>query len=85
MKILHINTSYDKGGAALLMRALAKNIVQNQDVEQLFIVKGSTKEKTRDIFQAKDVSNVLGYQKLSRIASEYGFLYQFLPLETHLF
>ncbi|MBQ3367615.1 glycosyltransferase [bacterium] len=83
MKILHINTSYDKGGAALLMRALAKNIVQNQDVEQLFIVKGSTKEKTRDIFQAKDVSNVLGYQKLSRIASEYGFLYQFLPLETH--
>lgn len=84
MKILHINTSYDKGGAALLMRTLAKNIVQNQDVEQLFIVKESaTKANTENIFQTKDVSNVLGYQKLSRIASEHGFLYQFLPLETH--
>ena len=83
MKILHINSVYDQGGAALLMRTLAKNIEQNHDVEQFFIVKEPSEEKAENIFQTRDVSNIFGYQKLSRIISEQGFLYRFLPLEAH--
>lgn len=82
MKILHINAVYDQGGAALLMRTLAKNLKRN-DVEQFFIVKESSEGTANNLFQTKDVSNIFGYQKLSRIISEQGFLYWFLPLEAH--
>ena len=87
MKILHINTLYDKGGAALLMRIIAKNLEQNKDIEQFFIVKESSEEKANNLFQTKDFSNIFGYKKFSRIMSEHGFLYVFLycflPFETH--
>lgn len=83
MKVLNINTSYAKGGAALLMRILAKNIETNQDVEQFFIVKESSDENTGKIFQIKNIPSFFGYKKFSRIMSEQGFLYRFLPLEAY--
>ena len=83
MKILHINTAFDQGGAALLMRIITKNLEQNPSIEQFFIVKESTEEKANTVFQTKDFSNIFGYQKFSRIISEQGFLYRFLPLEAH--
>ena len=83
MKTLHINSYYGKGGAALLMKILAKNLEQNRNIDQFFIVKEFFDEKTEKIFQTKDISNVFGYKKFFRIMSEQGFLYRFLPLETH--
>ena len=66
------------------MRILAKNIETNQDVEQFFIVKESSDESTEKIFQTKNIPPFFGYKKFSRIMSEHGFLYRFLPLETRL-
>lgn len=83
MRILRINTSYCKGGAALLTQILTKNLEKNHAVENFFIVKESSEEKTKNVFQTKDVSHILGYQKISRILSEYGLLYRFLPFEAH--
>lgn len=83
MKILHINTLYGKGGAALLMQTLAKNIEQNKDVEQFFIVKESSEAKADNILQTRNLSSFFGYRKFFRIISEQVFLYRFLPLETH--
>ncbi|MBP5592316.1 glycosyltransferase [bacterium] len=82
MKILHINSVYNQGGAALLMRILAKNIETNQDVDQFFIVKESSDESTEKIFQTKNIPSFFGYKKFSRIMSEQGFLYRFLLLEA---
>ena len=83
MKILHINAVYDQGGAALLMRILAKDIKQNQDIEQFFIVKESSEAKADNVFQTKNLPAFFGYRKFFRIISEQGFLYRFLPLEAH--
>lgn len=83
MKILHINTLYDQGGAALLMQTLAKNIEQNKDVEQFFIVKESSEAKADNVFQTRTLPVFFGYKKFPRIMSEQGFLYRFLPLEAH--
>ena len=83
MKILHINTLYDQGGAALLIRILSKNLEQNGNIKQFFIVKEFSEEEAKNVFQARKVSKVLGYQKFSRIMSEQGFLYRFLPIEAH--
>ena len=83
MKVLHINTVFSQGGAALLMQTLAKNIEQNPSIEQFFIVKESSEEKAKNVFQTRDVSKVFGYRKLSRIISERVFLYRFIPLEAN--
>lgn len=83
MKILHINSVFSQGGAALLMRILAKNVKQNEDIEQFFLVKESSDKNAERIFQTKNLSPFFGYKKLSRIMSEHGFLYRFLPLEAH--
>ena len=83
MKILHINSVFDQGGAALLMRNLANNIEQNKDVKQFFIIKESSETKTNNVFQTKILPVFFGYKKFSRIISEQGFLYRFLPLEAH--
>ena len=64
------------------MRILAKNIETNQAVEQFFIVKESSDESTEKIFQTKNIPSFFGYKKFSRIMSEHGFLYNFLPLEA---
>ena len=82
MKTLYINAIYGKGGAALLMQILAKNIEQNQKIERFFIVKEFSEESTEKIFQTKNFSSFFGYRKFSRIMSENGFLYRFLPLEA---
>ena len=83
MKILHINSVFSQGGAALLMRLLAKNVEQNKDIEQFFIVKENSSKNTENIFQTSRETSIFGYKKLSRILSEQGFLYRFLPLEAH--
>ena len=82
MKILHINTIFSQGGAALLMQILAKNLEQNHDVEQCFIVKENSDEKAKDVFQTSGKTSIFGYKKFSRILSEQGFLYSFLPIES---
>ena len=46
MKVLHINTVF-----GVFMRLLAKNIEQNPNIEQFFIVKESLEEKTENVFQ----------------------------------
>jgi len=81
LKILHINALYDQGGAALMMQTLAKNIEQNKDVDQFFIVKESSEAKANYVFQTRTLPAFFGYMKFSRIMSEQGFLYRFLPLE----
>ena len=81
MKILHINTSYDKGGAALLMRILTKNIEQNQRVEQYYLVKECLEGEPEHVIPASNRTCILGYRKITRIISEQGFLYCFLPIE----
>lgn len=83
MKILHINSVFSQGGAALLMQILAKNLEQNQNIEQFFIVKESSEAKADNVFQTRTLPAFFGYRKLIRIISEQGFLYQFLPLEAH--
>lgn len=83
MKILHINSVFSQGGAALLMQILAKDLEQNQNIEQFFIVKESSEAKADNVFQTRTLSAFFGYRKLIRIISEQGFLYRFLPLEAH--
>ena len=83
MKVLHINTLFAQGGAALLMQILAKNLEQNHGVEQYFVVKENLGNLTNNIFQTSGKTPLFGYKKLSRILSEQGFLYRFLPLEAH--
>ena len=82
MKILHINTLFSQGGAALLMRILAENLNRNHSIEQLFIVKENSSKNTEKVFQTSGKTSLLGYKKLSRILSEQGFLYRFLPIES---
>lgn len=82
MKILHINSLSSQGGAALLMRILAENLHQNHGIEQFFIVKEHFGKNTKNIFQTNEKTSVFGYKKLSRILSEYGFLYRFFPMES---
>ena len=82
MKILHINTLFTQGGAALLMRILAKNLEQNHNVKHYFVVKKNLGEKSENIFQTSEKTSTFGYKKLSRILSEYGFLYRLLPIES---
>ena len=65
------------------MRILAKNVKQNEDIEQFFLVKESSDKNAERIFQTRTLPAFFGYRKFSRIMSEQGFLYRFLPLETH--
>ena len=78
MKVLHINTVF-----GVFIQILVNALEQNQNIEQSFIVKDSTEGERKNLFLTKDISNIFGYQKLSRIMSEYVFLYRFLPLEAH--
>ena len=82
MKILHINSVFLQGGAALLMQLLAKNLEQNHDVEQYFIVQKNLGEERKNIFQTSEKASVFGYRKFTRILSEQVFLYRFLPIES---
>ena len=82
MKILHINTVLSQGGAALLMQLLAKNLEQNHGVEQYFTVQRNLGKESKNIFKISGKTSVFGYRKLSRILSEQGFLYRFLPIES---
>ncbi len=84
MKILHINTIFSQGGAALLMQILAKNLKQNHNVEQYFIVKEISDENVKNVFRTSEKTSIFGYKKFSRILSEQGFLYSFLPIESRL-
>ena len=82
MKILHINTTLGKGGAANLMADLAYKIKEMQDVEACFIVAFSSRNSFRGVSSLKDsVRYPKGYKKLTRILSERFFQYRYLPLE----
>lgn len=65
------------------MQILAKNLEQNHGVEQYFVVKENLGNLTNNIFKTSGKTPLFGYKKLSRILSEQGFLYRFLPLEAH--
>lgn len=66
----------------MLMQILAKNLEQNHDVEQHFVVKENLGKESKNIFPTSGVTSVFGYKKLSRILSDQGFLYRFLPIES---
>lgn len=82
MKILHINSGFSQGGAALLMQLLAKNLEQNHNVEQYFTVQRNFGKEIKNIFQTSEKASVFGYRKFTRILSEQVFLYRFLPIES---
>lgn len=83
MKILYINSTFSQGGAAILMQLLADRLKQDKNIEQYFIVRKNCNPETKNIFQISEKTSVFGYKKLSRIFSEYGYLYKFLPIESH--
>lgn len=83
MKILYINSTFSQGGAAILMQLLADRLKQDKNIEQYFIVRKNCNTETKNIFQTSEKTSVFGYKKLSRIFSEYGYLYKFLPIESH--
>ncbi len=83
MKILYINSTFSQGGAAILMQLLADRLKQDKNIEQYFIVRKNCNTETKNIFQISEKTSVFGYKKLSRIFSEYGYLYKFLPIESH--
>ena len=84
VKILHINTLFSQGGAALLMQLLARNLELRNGIKQYFVVGENTGEVAENVFPTREKNLVFGYKKLSRIFSEQGFLYQFLPIESRL-
>lgn len=66
------------------MQILAKNLKQNHNVEQYFIVKEISDENVKNVFRTSEKTSIFGYKKFSRILSEQGFLYSFLPIESRL-
>lgn len=83
LKILHINTTVGKGGAANLMTALVSKNKNTQNVEASFIVAFSLENSFGNVFSLKDsVGYLAGYKKLTRILSERFFQYRFLPMES---
>lgn len=85
MKILHINTSFGQGGAALLMDLIAKNTSKITNVENYFIFGEKPKEKNANFYWFPDDKKyLLGQQKLKRILWEHGFLYLYIPYSSLL-
>ena len=82
MKILHLNTLFAQGGAALLMQILAQNLGQNHGFEQYFVVKENIGKTAENIFNISTETSIFGYRKLTRIISDQGFLYRFFPIES---
>ena len=82
VKILHLNTLFAQGGAALLMQILAQNLGQNHGFEQYFVVKENIGKTAENIFNTSRETSIFGYRKLARIISDQGFLYRFFPIES---
>ena len=82
VKILHLNTLFAQGGAALLMQILAQNLGQNHGFEQYFVVKENIGKTAENIFNISTETSIFGYRKLTRIISDQGFLYRFFPIES---
>ena len=83
MRIVHFNTSYGKGGAALLMELLANDLEKISDIENHFIV-GCPSECTKNLkFVNEKEKYFLGQRKLRRILMEQDFLDLYRPSESY--
>lgn len=84
MKILHINTICEKGGAALLMVTIAKNLEENYGLDSGYIIGGSSFENSDKMLSLdKTKRYLLGQKKLKRILTEEGFQYVYMPSECY--
>ena len=84
MRILHINTSHGKGGAALLMDLLAKNVEKTAAVKNLFIFGYSTNFTSENIKYIKEKDHYsFGQRKLRRILMKQDFMDIYLPSESY--
>lgn len=84
MRILHINTSYGKGGAALLMDLLANYIKKIADIENFFIFGAKLTEHSNDFHCVKEKEKYrFGQRKLRRILAKQGFLDMYLPSDSY--
>ncbi len=82
LKIVHINTTVGKGGAALLMRTLSENLYKEHNTSSNFIVGFSSMEEEMFFSINKQIKHFLGYRKISRILSERFIQYRFFPQES---
>jgi glycosyltransferase involved in cell wall biosynthesis len=84
MKVVHINTSFGRGGAANLMSILSKNLASESGVENYHIVSYSTyKEEDFEIHIVEDKKCFWGQRKLQRILVENGFMDVLLPSQKY--
>ena len=84
MKVLNINTSYGKGGAALLMDLLAKNIEKTVSWENYFIFGYKPEIINENVYCVKETEHYsFGQRKLRRILMEQDFMDLYLPSESY--
>jgi glycosyltransferase involved in cell wall biosynthesis len=84
MKILHINTICEKGGAALLMVTIAKNLEENYGLNNGYIIGRSSFKNSDDMLSLDKTEKYLfGQKKLKRILTEEGFQYVYMPSECY--
>ena len=84
MRILHINTSYGRGGAALLMELLAKNIEKTTAIKNLFIFGYPANFISENIKYIKESEHYsFGQRKLRRILMKQDFMDLYLPSESY--
>ncbi|MGI6394058.1 MAG: glycosyltransferase [bacterium] len=84
MKVVHINTSFGRGGAANLMSILSKNLKRDFGVQNHYIVSYSTFEDNDfKIHCVEDRKCFFGQRKIQRIFVENGFMDVFLPSQKY--
>jgi hypothetical protein len=84
MKILHINTICEKGGAALLMTTLAQNMERIYGIKNGYIIGRSSFENSDKMLSLNRTDLYLfGQKKLKRILTEKGFQYIYMPSEYY--
>ena len=80
MKVLHINTLHEKGGAALLMTTIAQNMEKIYEINNGYIIGRSSFENSDKMLSLNKTEGYLfGQRKLKRILTENGFMDVFLP------
>ena len=84
MKVVHINTSFGRGGAANLMSILSKDLTSASGVENHHIVSYSTyKEEDFKIHCVEDKKCFFGQIKIQRILVENGYMDVLLPAQKY--
>ncbi len=82
MKILHINTICEKGGAALLMTTLAQNMERIYGIKNGYIIGRSSFENSDKMLSLDKTERCLfGQKRLKRFLTEEGFQYLYMPSE----